>query len=131
MVTPFLNFNDSLFRCWKLPLEATFIVKVGDVLKFSTVIGSKQTGQAKVSLVSPVANQNSLSLRVLAALENAEGKWRAGIPLSVRMVDSAAQKVTAVSAPAIVNIEGKSHLFIEGEGGRFQPVAVSTGIHRN
>lgn len=111
----------------QLPLEATSMVKLGDVLNFHTVIGEKRVGQAKVSLVSPVVNQSSLSLRVLAVLDNAKGEWRAGTPLSVRVVDSGAQKVPAIPSPAIVSIEGMPYFFIEGEGGRFQPVAVSTG----
>ena len=109
----------------QLPLKAVSMVKVGDVLGFNTVIGGKKTGMAQVSLISPVVNQ--LSLRVLAVLDNAEGTWRAGTPLSVRVIDSSAQKVTAAPASAIVSIEGKPHLFTEEENGRFQPIALSTG----
>ncbi len=45
-------------------------------------------------------------------MENTKGEWRAGIPLSVRVIDSAVEKVPAVPSPAIVSIEGKPHLSI-------------------
>lgn len=111
----------------QVPLKAASMLKVGDLVGFHTVIGEKRTGEAKVTLISPVVNEASLSLRVLAVLDNRKGEWRAGTPLTARVTDSAAQKVLAVPATAIVSIDGTPHVFTENESGRFQPVAISIG----
>ena len=47
--------------------------------------------------------------------------------MNVDVLDSAAQKVTAVPTTSIGTVEGSPHLFVEEAGGRFQPLAITTG----
>jgi cobalt-zinc-cadmium efflux system membrane fusion protein len=111
----------------QIPLKAASFVKVGDSLDFHTVVGNKRNGTARIARISPVVNQGALSVRVFATLKNTKSEWLVGTPVNVDVLDSAAQKVTGVPTTSIVTIEGSPHLFVEEAGGRFQPLAITTG----
>lgn len=129
--------NEELFRIADLstllveiqvPLQAGELVKVGNRLSFQTVIGNPRTGEAIISKISPVVNQESLSITVFASLKNKDGSWMPGTPVNVSILDSAATQVIAVPTSSIVKINGKPHVFRVAGSGGFTPVPLALGM---
>jgi len=111
----------------QVPLKASSFLKVGDPLKFRTLVGRERSGTAKVARMNPRVDQTNLAVTVYARLDNAKLEWLVGTPVNVQLTDSAAKKVTAVPGTALVMIAGSKSLFLADGKGGFQPIAVTTG----
>lgn len=118
---------DHLLIEIQVPLKASTFLQVGDVIDFHTVVGARREGTARIHRIDPVVNPTALAVRVFARLDNTGRDWLAGTPVNVDVVDSAAEKVTAVPSTALVTIAGAPHLFLAQSGRQFQPLAVTVG----
>lgn len=118
---------DQLLIEVQVPLKAATFLKVGDSFDFHAVVGEERIETAKVSRIDPVVNQTALAVSVFAKLDNTNREWLVGTPVNVHVVDSAAQKVTAVPSTSVVKIAGSAYLFLDEGRGRFQPLQIAIG----
>ena len=99
----------------------------GRVLVDSSV--SQNQREAEVLYISPVADDKSRAVLVRALLENADGAWRPGTPVSVSAVATAAAGGGALAVPnsSLVDFDGGKAVFVKEDDGSFLPTPVETG----
>lgn len=91
------------------------------------VTGPGRSGTARVTFVSPVLDQQTRLVSVIAALDNASGEWRVGESVQAAIMLPAGQSRT-ISVPqiAVQSVEGKAVVFVRTARG-FRAAAVKTG----
>ncbi len=83
---------------------------------------------AKVTFVSPALDANTRLVPVIATLDNRDGLWRVGEPVtaSVALTDSGGDGAIRVPLTAVQTEEGRSVVFVRTKTG-FQATAVQLG----
>lgn len=90
-----------------------------------TAAGRRQEG--RVTFVSPVLDETTRLVQVLATLDNAGATWRVGEPVTASiMLPSTGDRSIAVPSTAVQSVENKTVVFIRTALG-FKAVPVTTG----
>jgi membrane fusion protein, heavy metal efflux system len=84
------------------------------------------SASGKISHISPTSTSGTQAVTVRVPVENAAGRWRAGINVSANIVVAEVQAPVAVAATALQTVDGRRAVFVPHEGG-FAPRAVETG----
>lgn len=111
----------------QVPLRAASFLKPNDSVRFSSVIGELRTSASKVERLEPILDEQALTVRAFARLENPDGDWLVGTPVKVDLFDSSIPPVPAIPRTAVVSISGNPHVFLNQETNQFRPVAVVIG----
>lgn len=100
-------------------------IRVGDMIDVSA--GGREQ-QARIRFVSPVLDEQTRLVRVLAVLDNRAGLWRAGEPVQarIRIADANAGKgPLTIPATAVQTVENRPVVFVRTkEGFRVAPVTL-------
>jgi cobalt-zinc-cadmium efflux system membrane fusion protein len=100
-------------------------IKVGDRVDVSA---AERQQQARVRFVSPVLDEQSRLVRVIAVLDNKAGLWRAGEPVQARIqiaAPSGSAGPLMIPAIAVQSIENRSVAFVRTRDGfKVAPVAL-------
>ncbi|MDO6415338.1 efflux RND transporter periplasmic adaptor subunit [Sphingomonas sp. BIUV-7] len=87
--------------------------------------GRKQDG--RVTFVSPVLDENTRLVQLIAALSNAGGTWRVGEPVTAAiMLPSTGDRSVAVPSTAVQSVENRTVVFVRTATG-FRALRVVTG----
>ncbi|WP_445192620.1 efflux RND transporter periplasmic adaptor subunit [Sphingomonas sp. Tas61C01] len=91
-----------------------------------TAGGRRQDG--RVTFVSPVLDETTRLVQVIATLDNAGGRWRPGEPVtaSILLPAMAGDRSVAVPSTAVQSIENRTVVFVRTPTG-FRAVPVRTG----
>lgn len=90
-----------------------------------TSAGRRQTG--RVTFVSPVLDESTKLVQVLATLDNVEGTWRVGEPVTVSiLLPSTNDRSIAVPSTAVQSVENKTVVFVRTPTG-FKALPVTVG----
>jgi membrane fusion protein, heavy metal efflux system len=90
-----------------------------------TAAGRRQ--QARVTFVSPVLDDDTKLVQVIAALDNANGQWRVGEPVSAAiLLPATGDRSIAVPSTAVQSVENRTVVFVRTPTG-FRAVPVTTG----
>ncbi len=93
-----------------------------------TAAGRRQEG--RVTFVSPVLDDTTRLVQVIAALDNAGAQWRVGEPVSVAiLLPTTGDRTIAVPSTAVQTVENRTVVFVRTPTG-FRAVPVTTG-HRD
>lgn len=82
---------------------------------------------AEIIYLSPIVDSETRAARVIATLENAEGRWRPGSFVRADVVTGSVDAQLTVPKSAIQRIEGEQVVFVQREDG-LEPRAVETGV---
>lgn len=93
-----------------------------------TVTAAGRQANARVRFVSPVLDAQTRLVPVIAILDNREGQWRAGEPVTaaVQLSGEGGDRAIAVPSTAVQTVEGKPMVFVRTSAG-FQGVPVILG----
>ncbi|MBN8985061.1 MAG: efflux RND transporter periplasmic adaptor subunit [Rhizobiales bacterium] len=100
-------------------------ISAGQRITIAAEAGS-ETAPATVLSINPVLDKDTRAARVVASLDNAEGRWRPGAFITARIPFDQSEAPVVVPASALQTLEGKPSVFVrtpEGFAGR----AVSLG----
>lgn len=91
-----------------------------------TSAGRRQEG--RVTFVSPVLDETTRLVQVIASLDNGGGTWRVGEPVtaSILLPASTGDRSIAVPSTAVQSVENRSVVFVRTPTG-FRAVPVTTG----
>ncbi len=90
-----------------------------------TAGGRRQEG--RVSFVSPVLDEGTRLVQVIAALDNAGGTWRVGEPVTASfLLPTTGDRSVAVPSTAVQSVENRTVVFVRTPTG-FRAVPVTTG----
>ncbi|MES2753496.1 MAG: efflux RND transporter periplasmic adaptor subunit [Pseudomonadota bacterium] len=91
-----------------------------------TAGGRRQEG--RVTFVSPVLDETTRLVQVIATLDNAGGQWRPGEPVkaSILLPAAAGDRSVAVPSTAVQSVENRTVVFVRTPTG-FRAVPVTTG----
>ncbi|MEC3911393.1 efflux RND transporter periplasmic adaptor subunit [Sphingobium sp. CR2-8] len=92
------------------------------------VTASGRQATARVRFVSPVLDEQTRLVPVVAMLDNRGGQWRAGEPVmaAVQLSGEGGDKAIRVPSTAVQTVEGKPMIFVRTAGG-FQATPVTLG----
>jgi len=126
--TPLLKIAalDHLMVEFQVPLRGIDRVRKGAPIRFRAIVGDAGRGTAEVTGLVPAADRATLSATAMARLQNPDGRWIAGTPVELFLEDPDAPRMPSVPYGSVVEIDGRSCVFIaEGESVfRPQPVEV-------
>jgi cobalt-zinc-cadmium efflux system membrane fusion protein len=93
-----------------------------------SVTAPGRQANARISFVSPVLDAGTRLVPVIATLDNREGQWRVGEPVtaSVQLSGSGGDNAIRVPATAVQTVEGRPTLFVRTATG-FQATPVTLG----
>lgn len=91
-------------------------VSVGQAVDLYAERGSEAT-RARVDYVAPESDPQRRSVRVRATLDNADGRWRPGQFVSAELITAEHAVALAVPQSALQELEGRSSVFVERDGG--------------
>lgn len=93
-----------------------------------TVTAAGRQASARVRFVSPVLDAQTRLVPVIAILDNRDGQWRAGEPVTaaVQLSGEGGDRAIAVPSTAVQTVEGKPMVFVRTPGG-FQGMPVTLG----
>lgn len=104
------------------------ISKVEDGQKIRiTLVGNHMTAETAISSILPVADSASQTVIARAQLDNAEGKWRAGMSVHGEILTAEKSVPVAVAIGALQRNEGNTVVFVQEEGG-FEARPVKLGL---
>ena len=90
-----------------------------------TAAGRRQEG--RITFVSPVLDETTRLVQVLATLDNGGGTWRVGEPVTASiLLPSTGDRSIAVPSTAVQTVENKTVVFVRTPSG-FKAVPVTTG----
>jgi cobalt-zinc-cadmium efflux system membrane fusion protein len=100
-------------------------VKPGNMVQV-TAAGRQAT--ARVRFVSPILDEQTRLVPVVAMLDNREGQWRAGEPVTaaVQLSGEGGDDAIRVPSTAVQTVEGKTMIFVRTSNG-FQATPVTLG----
>jgi len=101
-------------------------IQSGQTVKIISFEG-EHTGEAKINVVSPIAEASSQTIVARATLQNPEGLWHSGMTVRGDVTVSEKEVPLAVKASAIQRMEGKTVVFVQ-EGDRYSMRPVKTGM---
>ncbi|MGN7999684.1 efflux RND transporter periplasmic adaptor subunit [Sphingomonas sp. 22176] len=126
----------ELFRIARLDrLSVSLSVSPADAARIRVgaavqVRAAARTGQARIRFISPVLDEKTRQVPVLAELDNRAGKWRAGEPVSASVsLPSNGDGAVRVPYTAVQTVESRTIVFVR-TGNSFRAVPVSLG-HRD
>lgn len=91
------------------------------------VTGPGRRQAARVTFVSPILDETTRLVPVIAALDNGGGRWRVGETVSASViVPAVGDRTVAVPSAAVQMIEDKPHVFVRTSSG-FQAMPVTLG----
>ncbi|MES2601758.1 MAG: efflux RND transporter periplasmic adaptor subunit [Pseudomonadota bacterium] len=87
-----------------------------------------RSGEARVTFVSPVLDQQTRLVPVIATLDNRGGQWRVGesIKASIQLAGSTGSTTIAIPQIALQSVEGKPVVFVRTPSG-FRATPVTPG----
>lgn len=93
-----------------------------------TVTAAGRQATARVSFVSPALNPQTRQVPVIAALDNRDGQWRVGEPVTaaVQLSGSGGNDAIRVPLTAVQTVEGKRVVFVRTATG-FRTASVEVG----
>lgn len=94
--------------------DAAHAVRPGAAVAVS---GAGRTGEARIAFVAPIIDPATRQVRALATLPNADGAWRIGETVSVRIARADAAAGIAVPRAAIQTVEDKPSVFVRTDKG--------------
>ncbi|MET3710866.1 cobalt-zinc-cadmium efflux system membrane fusion protein [Sphingomonas trueperi] len=122
----------ELFRIARLDrLSVSLSVSPADAARIRVgatvqVRAADRTGQARIRFVSPVLDEKTRQVPVLAELDNRAGQWRAGEPVSASVaLPGNGDGAVRVPSTAVQTVEGRTVVFVRaGRGFRAAPVTL-------
>ena len=106
-------------------------VKEGQMVDISRPIDGK-ISQAKIVYLSPIIQDETITAKAVAEMENSSGNWRPGSFVKVNIATENAFAPIVVSKEAIQEIEGKEFLFVKvPEGFEKRQVQIGVGDNEN
>ncbi len=81
----------------------------------------------KIDYVSPVLDEQARSALARVILDNPDRRWRPGMFVSAKVGVTEKQAAVAIPASALVELEGKTIVFVQEEPGHFEPRPVRIG----
>lgn len=101
-------------------------IKNGQMVRVTSFEG-QHTGQAPITVLSPLAESSSQTVVARVTLPNTEGSWRSGMTVRGDVMVNEKQVPLAIKTSAIQRMEGESVVFVQ-EGDRFVKRAIKTGL---
>lgn len=101
-------------------------IQGGQTVKVTSFEG-EHTDEAKISVVSPIAEASSQTIVARATLSNREGLWHSGMTVRGDVTVKEKEVPLAVKASAIQRMEGKTVVFVENDN-RYAMRTVKTGL---
>lgn len=100
-------------------------VKPGNTVR---VVAAGRQASARVTFVSPALDPQTRLVPMIATLNNSDGQWRVGEPVtaSVELTDGNSDGAVRVPSTAVQTVEGKSVVFVRTKAG-FQATPVTLG----
>lgn len=92
-----------------------------------TSFEGEHTDEAKITVVSPIAEASSQTVVARATLQNRQGLWHSGMTVRGEVTVSEKDVQLAVKSSAIQRMEGKTVVFIQ-DGNRYSMRAIKAGI---
>ena len=90
-----------------------------------TAAGRRQEG--RVTFVSPILDDGTRLVQVIAALDNAAGEWRIGEPVTAAfLLPASGDRSVAVPSTAVQSVDNRTVVFVRTPTG-FRAVPVTTG----
>ena len=80
-----------------------------------------------ISYLSALVNQSTRTTQARVELANEDGRWRPGTPVSAWVTVSALEAAVTVPNSAVYEIEGETHVFVDGGDG-ISPRPVTVGV---
>jgi cobalt-zinc-cadmium efflux system membrane fusion protein len=115
---------DHLLVEMRVPLRGVGRIRKGIEIQFKTTAGSERSGMATLLGMAASAGTETVAATALALVDNKKREWIAGTPVEVQLADPKAPSLPAVPAGAVVEINGKAHVFLEEKSGVFRPMEV-------
>lgn len=101
-------------------------IKNGQMVRVTSFEG-QHTGEAPITVLSPLAESSSQTVVARVTLANPEGLWRSGMTVRGDVAVNEKQVPLAVKTSAIQRMEGKSVVFVQ-DGDRYAMRPVKTGL---
>jgi len=129
--------NERLFKIaslsqllveFRVPLRGVGRVREGAKVHFRAIVGDAGEGIATVIGVVPSADANTLSVTTVARLDNPDGLWIDGTPVEILLDDPNAAKMPSVPVGAVVEIEGRTCVFVAETGSKFRPQPIEVAV---
>ena len=135
----FVNVGQPLFELVALdPVEVEFHLAerdsaravVGQEVRVSVAPFPEERFRGVVTVVSPIIDPRTRTLRVKAEIDNADGRLRPGLFARANLGVAVRRNVLLVPEQAILLRSDGAVVFRTGEGNRVERVVVETGEHR-
>jgi cobalt-zinc-cadmium efflux system membrane fusion protein len=101
-------------------------VSAGQKIKV-TVVGNHLSVETPITSILPVADSISQTVIARAEIDNADGKWRAGMSVHGEVFTKEKSVPVAVKASAIQRMEGNTVVFVEKDG-NYEERKVTLGL---
>lgn len=125
--------DTELFRVARLDrLSVSLSLKPADATRVRVgapvqVNGGGRTGQARIRFVSPILDDKTRLVPVLADLDNSAGQWRAGEPVTASIsLPGDGDGAIRVPSTAVQTVEGRTMVFVRTDKG-FRAAPVTLG----
>ncbi len=93
---------------------------------------SKQAAEGKIIYLSPIIEEETITARAVAELENPKGDWRPGSFVQVSIKSEPVEASVVIAREAVQVIDGESVVFVKTpEGFQKSPVQVGQSDNRN
>jgi cobalt-zinc-cadmium efflux system membrane fusion protein len=125
--------DTELFRIARLDrLSVSLSVSAADAARIRIgaavqIRAAGRTGQARIRFISPVLDEKTRQVPVLAELDNRAGQWRAGEPVTASVsLPSNGDGAVRVPSTAVQTVKGRTIVFVRAATG-FRAVPVTLG----
>ena len=119
----------DLSRLWvdfRVALRDIGGLSKGDRIEVSSTVDILER-EATIHYIAPLADQRTRTVLVRAILDNPDGAWRPGTPVTVITSGVRGERALTVPNGALVDYRGGKAVFVRLEEGRFRIVPVETG----
>ena len=109
----------DLSRVWvELAVSSTDLplVKEGQSVEIA-LRGMTETGSGKIVFVSPLLDKETRAARVVASLDNTDGRWRPGSFVTAGIAVERRDVKVAVPFAAVQTVDGRKVVFVRTKGG--------------
>ncbi len=83
--------------------------------------------EGKIDYVSPILDERARSAQARVILENPDRRWRPGMFISAEVTVAEKDAALVIPLSALVEMEGRTIVFVQEEPGHFEPRPVRTG----
>jgi cobalt-zinc-cadmium efflux system membrane fusion protein len=101
-------------------------VKVGQTVKITSADDPNTTTHAKIIYVSPIIQEETITAKAIAEVDNSSGKWRPGSFVKINIATELIPVKIIAPKTAIQEIEGETYVFVKIPEG-FEKRAVELG----